>query len=180
MSYEFKGRTRDRVAAESGRRSARSRPEPEPRTASRPGSGSEREPRQPIHAFAATMGLAFLIAGIAGFIPGLTSNFDELELAGPESGAELFGLFEVSILHNLVHLLFAVGLIAAARYSWSRLYLLGGGVACLGVAAYGVLVDHESDANFLPINDADTLLHLGLALTMIVLGLVGVRMSRGR
>lgn len=176
MSYEFKGKTRDRVAAESGRRPARSRPEP----MSGSGSGSGREPRQPIHAFAAAMGLAFLLAGIGGFIPGITTDYDELELAGPDSGAKLLGLFEVSILHNLVHLLFAVGLIAAARYSWSRLYLLGGGIAYLGVAAYGVLVDHESEANFLPINDADTLLHLGLAVTMIVLGVVGVRMSRGR
>ncbi len=69
MNYEFMRQTRDRAAAQSGRRPARSRP--------------EREPRQPIHAFAATMGLAFLLAGIGGFIPGVTSNYDELELAGP-------------------------------------------------------------------------------------------------
>ena len=48
------------------------------------------------------------------------------------------------------------------------------------MALYGVLVDYESDANFLPINDADTLLHVGLSLSMIVLGLVGIRLSRGR
>ena len=171
MNYEFKGQTRDRVAAQSGRARA-------PRSAR--GTGAGREPRQPIHAFAATMGLAFLLAGIGGFIPGITSNYDELEFAGPESGAKLLGLFEVSILHNIVHLLFAVGLIAAARYSWSRIYLLGGGVAYLGVVLYGALVDHESDANFLPINDADNLLHLGLALAMIALGIIGVRMSRDR
>ncbi len=80
-------------------------------------------------------------AGIGGFIPGITSNYDELELAGPESDAKLLGLFEVSILHNIVHLLFAVGLIAAARYSWSRIYLLGGGIGYLGVVLYGALVD---------------------------------------
>ena len=174
MNYEFKGQTRDRVAAQSGR----ARPQREPRSAR--GSASGREPRQPIHAFAATMGAAFLLAGIGGFIPGVTSNYDELKFAGRESGAKLLGLFEVSILHNIVHLLFAVGLIAAARYSWSRIYLLGGGVAYLGVVLYGVLVDHESEANFLPINDADNLLHLGLSLAMIVLGILGVRMSRDR
>jgi len=78
------------------------------------------------------------LAGIGGFIPGITTDYDELELAGPESGAKLVGLFEVSVLHNIVRLLFAVGLVAAARYSWSRLYLLGGGVAYLGVALYGI------------------------------------------
>jgi hypothetical protein len=174
MSYEFKGRTRDRVEAESDGRSRRRR---EPRPASG-GSLTHGEERQPIHAFAATMGLAFLLAGIAGFIPGLTTNYDQLELAGPESGAELFGLFRVSILHNIVHLLFAVGLLAAARAAWSRAYLLGGGIGYLGVVLYGVVVDHDSDANFLPLNDADNLLHLGLALSMIVLGIVDSRLSR--
>ena len=171
MAYEFKGRTRDRVAEESGGRPARSMPERAPR------SGSN---RQTMQVFAAAMGAAFLLAGSGGFIPGVTTNYDELEFAGPESGAKLLGLFEVSVLHNIVHLLFAVGLIAAARYSWSRIYLLGGGVAYLGVVLYGVLVDHESDANFLPINDADNLLHLGLSLAMIVLGLIGVRIAKQR
>ena len=171
MAYEFKGRTRDRVAAESGGRPARSMPERAPR------SGSD---RQPMQAFAAIMGGAFLLAGIGGFIPGVTTNYDELELAGPESGAKLLGLFEVSVLHNIVHLLFAVGLIAAARYSWSRLYLLVGGAAYLGVLLYGVLVDQGSDADFLPINDADNLLHLGLSLAMIVLGVLGTRLARDK
>ena len=175
MSYEFKGRTAGRVAEETAGGSRRRR-KPRPDSGSLTGG----EERQPIHGFAGAVGLAFLLVGIAGFIPGLTSNYDELEFAGPDSGAKLFGLFEVSILHNVVHLLFAVGLIAAARTSWSRLYLLGGGVAYLGVALYGLLVDHESDANFLPINDADTALHFGLALLMLALGLIGTRLSRDR
>ncbi len=129
--------------------------------------------------FAAVMGAAFLLAGIGGFIPGVTSNYDQLAFAGTESNAKLLGLFRVSILHNIVHLLFAVGLLAAARYTWAKAYLLGGGVAYLGVLLYGVLVDHESDANFLPLNDADNLLHLGLSLAMIALGLVGLRAAKG-
>lgn len=171
MSYEFQGRTRARAEQESGgRRPARERAPREARAA--------REPRVPMHAFAATMGLVFLLAGIAGFLPGVTSNYDEMELAGPDSGAELLGLFQVSVLHNIVHLLFGVGLIAAARYSWSRLYLLGGGLAYLGVVVFGVLVDQDSDANFLPINDADTILHLVLALAMLALGILGSRLAR--
>jgi hypothetical protein len=134
----------------------------------------------PIHAFAATMGLLFLLAGIGGFIPGITSNYDELKLAGPDSDAKLLGLFEVSVLHNIVHLLFAVGLIAAARTSWSRLYLIGGGIAYLGVTLFGAVVEHDSDANFLPTNNADNLLHLGLGVAMIALGLIGTRLSRER
>ncbi len=131
-----------------------------------------------MQAFAATMGLVFLLAGIAGFIPGVTSNYDQLEFAGPDSEAKLLGLFEVSVLHNIVHMLFGVGLIAAARYSWSRAYLLGGGIGYLGVVLYGALVDKEADANILPINNADNILHLVLALTMIGLGVLGSRLTR--
>lgn len=172
MSYEFQGRTRARVEEESGRR------RPERERAPRQARATEREPRTPMHAFAATMGLFFLLVGIGGFIPGVTSDYDELEFAGPESTAKLLGLFEVSVLHNIVHLLFAVGLIAAARYTWSRAYLLGGGVGYLGVVVYGVLVDKGSDANFLPINTADNILHLVFAVVMIALGLLGTRLAR--
>ena len=172
MSYEFQGRTKARVEEESGRR------RPTRDRAPREARGTGREPRTPMHAFAATMGAVFLLAGIGGFIPGVTSNYDELEFAGPESGAKLLGLFEVSVLHNIVHLLFAVGLIAAARYSWSKLYLIGGGIAYLGVVLYGALVDKEADANFLPINNADNILHLVLGLAMIALGVLGTRLSQ--
>jgi hypothetical protein len=167
MTYEFQGRTQERVAAESGRRRGAA--------ATRTGDGR----RHPVQTLAAIVGATFLVVGIAGFIPGLTSDYDSLEAAGPESGAKLFGLFEVSVLHNIVHLLFAVGLIAAARYTWSRLYLIGGGIAYLGVVAYGFLVDHESDANFLPINDADNILHLVLGVGMIALGVLASRRPSG-
>ncbi len=126
------------------------------------------------------MGLTFLLTGVAGFIPGVTAMYDQLELYGTDSKAELLDLFRVSILHNIVHLLFAVGLLAAARASSAKAYLLGGGVVYLGVVAYGFLVDEESEANFLPLNDADNLLHLGLGLGMILLGLIGLAADRRR
>ena len=128
---------------------------------------------------AALVGATFLLVGVAGFIPGITSNYDELEFAGPDSGAKLLGLFEVSIVHNIVHLLFAVGLLAAARYSWSRTYLLAGGLAYLVVVLYGVFVDRDSDANFLPINSADNVLHVVLSLGMIGAALVAMRLDEG-
>jgi hypothetical protein len=173
MTYEFQGRTRAKAESE-GRPARAARAPREARSA------PAREPRQPIHAFAALMGLVFLLAGIAGFIPGVTTNYDQLDLAGHDSGAKLVGLFQVSVLHNIVHLLFGVGLIAAARASWSRVYLLGGGVVYLAVTLYGFLVDHQSGGNFLPFNRADNVLHLVLAVAMIALGLVGTRLSRNR
>ncbi len=74
MSYEFQGKTKAKSDAETGRRPARSQPS----GGAGAGSGGGREPREPMHAFAASMGAAFLLAGIGGFIPGVTSNYDEL------------------------------------------------------------------------------------------------------
>src|SRR3954451_17614761 len=69
----------------------------------------------------------FLLVGIAGFIPGITSNYDDLSFAGHTSDAKLVGVFEVSVLHNIVHLLFGVvGLAMARGADTARTYLLGG------------------------------------------------------
>ncbi|MDP8936860.1 MAG: DUF4383 domain-containing protein [Actinomycetota bacterium] len=131
-----------------------------------------------LQTLAAVFGLTFALVGVAGFIPGVTSNYDELKFAGTDSNAELLGLFRVSILHNIVHLLFGVGLLAAAKRAWAAAYLIGGGIAYLGVLVYGVLVDEASDANFLPVNNADNILHLALAVAMIAAGLVGMAIDK--
>lgn len=125
----------------------------------------------PIQIAAAVVGAVFLLVGIAGFIPGITTDFDQMEFAGPDSGAELLGVFQVSILHNIVHLAFGViGIAAAMGLTASRGYLLIGGLIYLALALYGVVVDESSDANFVPVNDADDWLHLGLGAGMILLG----------
>lgn len=131
--------------------------------------------RSPAQVLAAVFGLVFLLVGIAGFIPGITSDSGDLAAAGTGSHAELLGLFRVSVLHNVVHMLFGVGLLAAARPAWARAYLLGGGVAYLVVAAYGLVVEESSSANFLPVNAADTVLHVALALALLVAGVATAR-----
>lgn len=133
--------------------------------------GTHTAAAQPLQVAAGLVGVAFLAAGIGGFIPGLTTNVDDLELYGHTSGAELLGLFEVSILHNLVHVVFGVaGLLLARALDGAKAYLVWGGVLYLLVAAYGWLVDHDHDANFLPVNDADNWLHVALGGAMVVLG----------
>lgn len=119
------------------------------------------------------VGIVFLAVGILGFIPGVTTHYGEMEAAGHESEAQLLGLFNVSVLHNLVHLAFGVaGLALARKASTAITYLLAGGVVYLVLAAYGFLIDHESDANFVPVDRADDWLHLGLAVGMIGLGVL--------
>jgi hypothetical protein len=127
--------------------------------------------RQLITKVAAAVGAVFLLVGILGFIPGITSNYDTMEFAGHKSHAELLGLFQVSILHNVVHLLFGVaGLALARRADTARAYLIGGGAIYLVLWVYGLVIDRTSEANFVPLNNADNWLHLLLGLGMIALG----------
>jgi len=121
-------------------------------------------------------GAAFLLVGILGFIPGITTNFDDIAFAGTDSRAELFGIFQVSVLHNIVHLLFGVvGLWAARTWVTARGYLLASGAVYLVLFIYGMVVDRDADANFVPVNTADDWLHLGLAIAMIAVGLLAGR-----
>ncbi len=125
---------------------------------------------------AAIVGGVFLLVGIAGFIPGITTDYDQLSLAGHESGAKLLGIFQVSILHNVVHLFFGVvGLALARTMKGATYYLIGGGVVYLVLWFYGLVVGHHSAGNFVPVNDADNWLHLGLGLGMVLLGSIGRR-----
>jgi Domain of unknown function (DUF4383) len=117
---------------------------------------------------ALVFGLAFLGAGVLGFIPGITTNLGDIEFAGNDSPSELLGIFQVSILHNIVHLLFGIAGIALARtLDGARTYLLGSGVIYVVLFLYGLLVGSDSDANFIPANTADDFLHLALAIGLL-------------
>ncbi|MBF6175053.1 DUF4383 domain-containing protein [Nocardia blacklockiae] len=119
------------------------------------------------------VGAVFLLVGILGFIPGITTDYDTLTWAGHHTDAKLLGVFQVSVLHNIVHLLFGVvGLLAARTAVTARGFLLGGGVIYLLLWLYGLLIDRSSDANFVPVNNADNWLHLGLGAGMVLLGLI--------
>lgn len=127
----------------------------------------------PLQAAAVTVGGLFLIVGVLGFIPGITTGYGDLQWAGHHSQALLMGLFSVSVLHNLVHLAFgAAGLLMARTVGAARAYLIGGGLIYAVLGLYGLFIDRESAANFIPVNAADNWLHFGLALVMIALGLV--------
>jgi uncharacterized membrane protein len=118
-------------------------------------------------------GIVFLLVGILGFIPGITTHYSDLKFAGHGSDAKLLGLFNVSVLHNIVHLLFGVAGVALAK-TWqsAKAYLLYGGLIYLVLFVYGVIWHGNSSANFVPVNWADNVLHLGLGIGMIGLGVV--------
>lgn len=126
--------------------------------------------------YMAVQGAAILVAsvlavlGVLGFVPGVTSGFDQLGWVDQHSGARLFGTFTVSALLNLAHLVVgAAGFYLARSYAGSRAYLLTGGVLYLGLWLYGTFVEVGSDARVIPLNAASNWLHLGLGSVMLLL-----------
>jgi hypothetical protein len=113
-------------------------------------------------------GVAFLAAGVLGFIPGITTNLGDIKFAGNDSPSELLGIFQVSILHNIVHLLFGIAGVALSRTTASaQTYLLWSGVIYVVLFVYGLVIGTSDDSNFVPMNNADDVLHLALAVGLL-------------
>jgi len=146
-------------------------------TTSSPQSMRSTGPRTTLQKAAMAVGAVFLLVGILGFIPGITTQYETMDLAGHHSTAMLLGAFQVSVLHNIVHLLFGVaGILMARTASGARNYLIGGGAVYLVLWIYGLITANtDSPANFVPLNAADNWLHLILGVGMIG---VGVLLSR--
>ena len=111
---------------------------------------------------ALVLGVAFTLAGIAGFF---VTGFDNF---ASNTDKTLFGL-EVNPLHNIVHLALGVlGLVMWRRPDTARTYgwltFLGYG----GVFLYGLVATGNDDPNLLSINNADNVFHA----TVSILGLV--------
>jgi hypothetical protein len=143
-------------------------------------SGRDGTTRSTVQKAALAIGIVFLLVGVAGFIPGVTTSYNDLSFAGHDSEAKLLGVFEVSVLHNVVHLLFGIaGVLASRTWSAARGYLIGGGLVYLVLWLYGLIIDKESSANFVPVNSADNWLHFVLGLGMIALGVALARRRVG-
>ena len=99
-------------------------------------------------AFAAT----FVVVGILGFVPGVTSN------------GMLLGIFMVDGLHNIIHLLSGIlaGLAAMGSGSYARLYFKVFGVVYALVTILGFTMD-GSVLGLIMVNVADNVLHLVIA-----------------
>ena len=97
----------------------------------------------------------FVVIGVLGFVPGVTSD------------GKLFGVFAISGLHNVLHLLSGfVGFALARTYAASRAYFLGGGLVYLALWLHGLFMG----SGLLPIDSADNWLHFGLGVGMMLLG----------
>uniref|UniRef100_UPI0031D0E39C DUF4383 domain-containing protein n=1 Tax=Saccharothrix mutabilis TaxID=33921 RepID=UPI0031D0E39C len=132
--------------------------------------------RRPVRTAALVVGVVFLVVGVLGFVPGVRQG--DLAFAGPHTGALLFGVFAVSVLHNLVHLLFGVLGVVASRWAGAaRTFLVAGGFVYLLLWVWGSVV-HEGGP--LPVNPADNWLHFALGAGMVLLGVATTAFERRR
>jgi hypothetical protein len=127
-----------------------------------------------VQSIAALAGVVFVIVGILGFVPGITTHYGSMSFAGHGSGARLLGVFQVSILHNLVHLLFGVvGLVLAKTADGARKFLIGGGAVYLALWVIGLV----GAAKWIPSNTAGDWAHFAFGVVLLGLGVVARRRS---
>jgi hypothetical protein len=127
--------------------------------------------RTPLQSLAALVGVVFILVGILGFVPGVTTHYGDLSFAGHGSGSKLLGVFQTSILHNLVHVAFGIGIVMAKTFEGARTYLVGGGAVYLVVWLVGLI----GGLDWLPVNSADNWLHFVLGVGMIAVGFLASR-----
>jgi hypothetical protein len=86
--------------------------------------------------FALVAGIAFVVVGILGFVPGLTTppHAGDPALAIETAHGRLFGLFPVNAVHNFVHL--GLGLFGLVAYAQD----MGVTYARMTAVIYGVLM----------------------------------------
>lgn len=129
------------------------------------GRDRNRERTTPVQLAARVVGAVFLLVGVAGFIPGITDDAPG-DFAGEDSPGSLLGVFQTGVLHNLVHGAFGVvGLLMAGTPRGARTFLLGGGIVYVALWLVGML----GAMDWLPADDTDDWLHLGLGVGMIAL-----------
>ena len=125
--------------------------------------------KSPAQIYALTFGATLVIAGIVGFF--YSADFS----TGDTEREALIGVFDVNGWHNVVHILSGLlGLALASSWSGARLYAYGFGLVYLVVTGIGFAIgDGESILGLIPVNSADNLLHLAIA----VLGLFAAILS---
>jgi hypothetical protein len=121
-------------------------------------------------------GIVFLIVGAGGFIPGLTA----MNHMGHPADADVtmktmfgyeLGIFPVNVLHSIVHLLFGVGGILAARsLGGARTYFRAVAIIYAVLTVMGLVTGLRTTFGLIPLYGADVWLHALLALVAAYFG----------
>ena len=113
--------------------------------------------------FALVVGIVFLVAGVLGFVPGITIDHEYL-----------LGIFAVDTVHNLINLV--IGVLGIAAYFWdqTRLYCQGLGIVCLVIGILGfipaLVLGNGMLLGLFHVNLADNVVYLIVGLVAAYLG----------
>jgi len=134
--------------------------------------------------FALILGIFFVVAGVAGFLPFLSHPESGATLADNMSAAPghgrailgtgdamLFGLFPVNAVHNVLHLLFGLWGVAGSRSRRGALvYARSIAIICFLLAIAGLLPGVQTGFGLLPLYAKDVWLHGLIALGGLYFG----------
>ena len=118
------------------------------------------------------VGIVLIVVGILGFIPGITTQYSELAFLGPASSALFLGVFQVSMLLNIVQLAIGATGLAMSRDNpmGARNFLMGFGLLYIVLSVYGLIVGVDSAANFLSLNTMDVWAFMIIGVAMVGAG----------
>lgn len=110
-------------------------------------------------------GVVFLVIGLAGFVPALTP------------GGHLLGIFDVSPIHNIIHILSGVAALglASSGEKGAQMYFKVFGVVYALVTLIG-FIQGTTVLGLIGVNVADNLLHLAIAAVSLYAGF-GVKLA---
>lgn len=122
--------------------------------------------------YALVMGIAFIVGGVLGFVPGLVGHPGGLPPLVVESGhGLLLGLFPVNVLHNLVHLAFGIwGVVVWRSFAASRVYARAVAVIYALLLVMGLLPNLDTLFGLVPLHGADVWLHAAIAVVAAYFG----------
>ncbi len=123
--------------------------------------------------FALLLGIAFVLAGVGGFVPGVTQPVpsDAPVLSIGTSYGLLLGLFPINLVHNLIHFGFGVwGLAAYRTEAESRTFARGMAMILTVFTLMGLLPALSTAFGLLPLFGHDIWLHGLEAVIAVYLG----------
>lgn len=117
---------------------------------------------------ALVFGIVFVLAGIAGFIPGVTHEQSPVQGMDVATGAVL-GLVPVNVVANVVHLAIGIILMVASRsYSMALNVVRFFGAAYALLAVVGVFA--PEGFGILPLGGVELIIHILTAVVLLVVG----------
>ena len=117
-----------------------------------------------VQKLAMIFGVVFIIVGLLGFYyTGMNMQ------AEPDKSHYLLGMFPVNALHNIVHVLFGVwGILAARSWNGAVTYAKTGGIIYILLAVLGFI--SPSAFGLIPIGGNDIWLHAVLGVVLAAVG----------